>query len=270
MTRQTAFDLHAAADALRGRDVHGLATRAARTALAGWASWSSGVLVLVGPRGAGKTHLAGRWADQVGARFIGPGARRQAAGAPTGGSQELEAYHAVDGPFVWDDADTARDDEGLFTAIDAAIAGRARPGLFTARTAPSGWPVNLPDLVSRLRLAPVVEVHPPSRADLFECVAGLLAARGVDAPVDAVAYVVRGLAPDFSAAQDAAARLDQAALAQGGRVTLRLAKEIMNDRHDPQAPDAQASERPERGSSRDASGDAGGPAPGQETSRGDE
>ncbi|HVY85306.1 MAG TPA: hypothetical protein VG943_09245, partial [Caulobacterales bacterium] len=46
------------------------ANRDAAQLLTDWRSWPGGALALVGPKGAGKTHLALAWALETGAREV--------------------------------------------------------------------------------------------------------------------------------------------------------------------------------------------------------
>ncbi len=48
------------------------ANRDAAKLLTQWRTWPGGALALVGPRGAGKTHLALAWALETGARQVSP------------------------------------------------------------------------------------------------------------------------------------------------------------------------------------------------------
>lgn len=118
----------------------------------GWRSWPAGKLVLVGPAGAGKTHLAHVWAKESGARIL-PASRLAEADIPALG----------EGPVVVEDADRIAGDrpaeEALFHLHNLALAER-QPLLITASLPPSRWPLSLPDLASRMQGSPVARLGP--------------------------------------------------------------------------------------------------------------
>jgi len=116
-----------------------------------WTEWPTCALALIGPEGSGKSHLAAIWAKAAGGRVI--------------------AGHAVDAPSVplalsngalaIEDVDRDELDEGaLFHLLNLAREQSAYV-LITARQAPASWPIQLPDLASRLRALPVVALEAP-------------------------------------------------------------------------------------------------------------
>ena len=70
MTRQLAFDLPHREARGRGDFFVSDSNRAALDAVDGWRDWPGRKLVLVGPEGAGKSHLAQVWAEQSGAEIL--------------------------------------------------------------------------------------------------------------------------------------------------------------------------------------------------------
>lgn len=192
----------------------------ARAALARWRDWPGGVMALVGPTGAGKSHLATLWARASDATMLAAEALPEA---------------EVSGAVVVEDADhalaTARDQAGferaLMCLMERARAGEVGPALFTARAAPAIWRVALPDLVSRLALAPVIAIGDPDDDDLRALLTKLLADRGVEAPKSMLDYVMRRMERSFDAVQDVIVRLDRAALERKQRVSRTLAREVL-------------------------------------------
>jgi chromosomal replication initiation ATPase DnaA len=99
-------------------------------------TWSNGKLLLIGPKGSGKTHLAHVWAAQSGARIIS---------ALT--LQEDDVPDLLRTPLVIEDIDQITKDHALETALFhlhnlAQAEGRAL--LFTAKFQPQHWGLNLP------------------------------------------------------------------------------------------------------------------------------
>jgi chromosomal replication initiation ATPase DnaA len=210
--RQLALDLPALARDPAITHVEASCQRAACAALLGWRGWPGGMLALVGPEGAGKSHLAALWMGMSGARPL----------RPSGCLEDAR------GPLLVEDADRgALAERQLLALIDAARGGQAGPVLFTARSTPRRWPVRLPDLGSRLSLMPAVEIDDPSDADLGAVFAKHLGDRGADAPPSLVDYVVRRMERSFATAQRLAAALDRSALERKQRITRSLAHDVL-------------------------------------------
>ena len=116
--------------------------RAALEAIESWPGWTGGMLALIGPEGAGKTHLAGLHAARSGAAL----------------------WPAAAGHLIVEDADRVVGDrareEALFHAFNRAV-GQGGSILFTARRPLAGWPVGLPDLRTRLNTVVAVDLTAP-------------------------------------------------------------------------------------------------------------
>src|SRR4029078_6334872 len=70
VARQLALALGHAASFARDDFLEGPSNTAALTFVERWPDWPSLNLLLIGPQGAGKTHLASVWAADAGARVI--------------------------------------------------------------------------------------------------------------------------------------------------------------------------------------------------------
>ncbi len=209
--RQLALDFPALDRDPAATHVEASCQMAAQSALDAWREWPGGLLTLVGPEGAGKSHLAALWARSTGARRLEPQ------------GEELPA-----GPAFIEDADRTVPDRRLLALIDAVRDGRGGPLLVTARSAPGDlWTVDLPDLASRLALAPTVRIADPTDEDLAAVFAKHLGDRGAEAPQTLVDYVVRRIERSFAAAQRAAQVLDRIALERKQRISRKLAAEVL-------------------------------------------
>ncbi|VAV89863.1 hypothetical protein MNBD_ALPHA06-304 [hydrothermal vent metagenome] len=124
----------------------------ARSALNRWRSWASGAVLLVGPRGCGKSHLANIWLQTNGGQKISAAAIPQ----------------RLDGNLVLENADQELDEEGLFHLMNRANSGQAKL-LITARTGPRGWTLQLGDLRSRLHATELVRIDQPDD-DVLSCI----------------------------------------------------------------------------------------------------
>lgn len=182
-----------------------------------WPDWPSRAIVLAGPEGSGKSHLAAIWARAAGGRVLS-GCAINAATVPRAlATGALVIEDAASGPI---------DEAALFHLLN--LAGEERAYLLvTARSAPAGWPVALPDLASRLRAMPAVTLAPPDDAMLAALLVKLFADRQLAIDDALIGYLVHRIERSFAAARAAVAALDDAALRLGRPVNRALAGEVL-------------------------------------------
>jgi len=186
-----------------------------------WPDWPAPALVLHGPAGSGKSHLAQLWRERSGGVLV-PGEALPRV-APT----ELAACRAV----AVDDAGRAPEPALLHLYNCCSEAGASL--LVVAREAPAGWPMALPDLASRLRAAPAVAIAAPDDALLGALLVKHFADRQVRVAPGIVGFLVRRMERSFAAAAALAERLDQLALGAGRPITIALARRVLADAGDP-------------------------------------
>ncbi len=181
----------------------------AASRLDAWPNWPGGALALVGPAGAGKSHLAQIWADRVGAVRLGGG---EAQGA--------------EGPALIEDADRAPTAEALFHLLN-----RPAPAtlLLTARTLPTTWATGLPDLRSRLNALPVAILSEPDDEVLDGVMRRLFRERHIEPTQELLVYLRHRVERSEPAVRAFVARLDEEALRRGKPVGRALARELLRD-----------------------------------------
>lgn len=182
-----------------------------------WPDWPASAVALIGPEGSGKSHLASIWAAASGARVISGRAVSQNGLLPA----------LATGALVVEDV-AAADERALFHLINLAREEDAFL-LFTARSAPSLWPVGIPDLGSRLRALPVVTLQAPDDAMLHGVIIKLAADRQLTLDESIVRYLSSHIERSFAAARAAVIALDHEALRQGRPPTRALAAELFRD-----------------------------------------
>lgn len=193
------------------------ANATALAALEAWRDWPLGKMVLTGPPGSGKTHLAHVWAAMTGARIVP---------ARDLSVTELPALVAA-GAVVVEDADAAgRDDAALFH-LHNLCAEAGRPLLLTAAAPTRDWDIALPDLQSRLSAAPVAQLSAPDDSLLRAVILKQFADRQITVSPQLVEYLLRHGDRSFAGAQQMVRRLDRAALAEGRPVSRALAAQVL-------------------------------------------
>ena len=213
VTGQLAFDLPVA-QAFRREDF--FTSPANATCLAMIEAATSRRLLLIGPTGAGKTHLAHIWAASSAGTVLPPAELRQ----------RLPDL-APDAAIALDNADApGRDEAALFHLFNTlAASGRL---LLTATTPPRDWGLTLPDLFSRLQSMPQLRLAPPDDALLSAVLVKLFADRQITVPPNLIAYLVTRMERSIAAARSLVAALDAAALAQASPVSRTLAAELLD------------------------------------------
>ncbi len=182
-----------------------------------WPDWPSPVVIIAGPVGSGKSHLATIWRERSGAEAIHPVAGSSAA--------EIAALR----PVLFEDADRQGfDDTALFHVINS-VRQNGTALLMTSRLWPMSWPVELADLRSRLKAATVIEIGEPDDELLTQVLFKLFADRQLLVDERLVAYIVNRMERSLEAAQAIVERLDHLALARGTRLTRALATEVLDE-----------------------------------------
>jgi chromosomal replication initiation ATPase DnaA len=216
---QLALALDHAESLAREDFLTGPSNAAAMALIERWPDWPSRTVLLRGPEGSGKSHLAAIWARQSGARTLSPRALEGAEVPIALVTGALVLENLAEGQF---------DEAALFHLLNLAREERAYV-LITARTAPATWRIEVPDLASRLRALPVVALTAPDDALLRAVIVKLFTDRQVAADESLVSFLATRIERSFAAARDAVTRLDREALRLRRPVTRALAVELFRE-----------------------------------------
>lgn len=220
MSLQLAFDLPAREAFRRADFFKSVANAHALAAVEGWRSWPGGKLLLVGPPGSGKTHLAHIWADLAKARMV--------AGADLANADLPELAQA--GLVVVEDADAvagSREAEVALFHLHNLVVPRGAL-LLTARGPVRDWGLALPDLKSRMQAAPVARLEAPDDALLSAVLVKLFADRQTVVPPTLIPWLVARMERSIDAARALVAAMDARALAQGKPITRATAQGLLD------------------------------------------
>jgi chromosomal replication initiation ATPase DnaA len=215
--RQLAFALPHAESFTRDNFLEGPSNAAGLALVDSWPDWPNRIMLLVGPEGSGKSHLAAIWAEQSGARSIS--AHALTAAAVPGA--------LATGALVVDDLKSSDVDErALFHLLNLAREDEAFV-LITARVPPSALQIELRDLRSRLRAIPTVLLLPPDDQLFRALIVKFCADRQLAVDEAVVSYLTTRIERSYAAVRQAVELLDTEALRLGRPVTRALAAELL-------------------------------------------
>ena len=217
--RQLAFALPHAESLTRDNFLEGPANEAGLALIDSWPDWPNRIMLLVGPEGSGKSHLAAIWAEDAGARST-------AAHALT--ADDVPGTLATGALVVEDLRPGQFDERAMFHLINLARQDEAFV-LMTARLSPSAFEVELRDLRSRLRAVPTVSLLPPDDHLFRGLIVKFCADRQLSIDETVVSYLASRIERSYAAVRQAVDLLDSEALRLGRPVTRALAAELLRD-----------------------------------------
>ncbi|MBN2631894.1 MAG: chromosomal replication initiator DnaA [Rhodobacteraceae bacterium] len=220
MIRQLAFALPHRAGFGREDFFVSAANATALAAVDGWRDWPGHKLVLVGPAGSGKTHLAHLWAKAAGAVIV-TGADLPRADLPA--LADVGAVAVEDAEAV---AGNPAAEEALFHLHNLVVPRGSL--LLTAATPARDWGLALPDLKSRIEAAAVARLEAPDDALLSAVLVKLFADRQITVPPALIPWLVARMERSIAAARKLVAEMDARALAEGKPITRATAKGLLD------------------------------------------
>lgn len=215
--RQLALDLPLAPSRAREDFVCAPANAAALGLIEQWPHWPGNALIVAGPTGCGKTHLAEIWRARARAGLV------EARDLPT-----LLAAPVTAAALVVENADMPELDEAAMFHLINMAKEQEFSLLITARTPPALWPLQVRDLASRLAAMPCIEVAPPDDLLLAAVMTKLFADRQVLVEPEVIAYILPRMERSLEAANRIVARLDAEAMAQARPITRALAAQVLD------------------------------------------
>jgi chromosomal replication initiation ATPase DnaA len=215
--RQLALALEHTESFAREDFLRGPCNVSALALIEGWPQWPNRAVVLNGPEGSGKSHLAAIWSEAAGARVMAARALEQADVPRTLATGALVLEDICAGAF---------DERALLHLLNLAREEDAFL-LLTARTPPARWRLTVRDLESRVKALPVASLAPPDDSLLRAVLVKLFADRQVAVEETLINYVANRIERSFAAAREVVSRLDAEALRRKRALNRTFAAEIL-------------------------------------------
>ena len=176
--------------------------------------WPGPALVLHGPSGSGKSHLARMFAVRRGGLFLDPAALPAPDRRPP------------DRPLILDPATPVDDETGLLH-LYTWLGERGGHLLLTARTPVADWRLRLADLRSRLQAAPSVGLGFPDDDLLAALLVKLFDDRQIRVEAGVIDALVRRMERSYAAALQVVEALDLISLRRQRRITRAMARQLL-------------------------------------------
>lgn len=164
--------------------------------ISAWPNWPAHALLLYGPAGSGKSHLAAIWAARA------------------------------KGNMLVEDIERITDARQLLHLFNFTKENKASL-LFTSAVPAAQLPFTLPDLTSRLLAIPAVAIGQPDDAVLAAAMRKQFADRQMKVDDDVIAYILPRMERSLAKAKDLVELLDREALAGKKSITIPFVKSVM-------------------------------------------
>lgn len=189
----------------------------ALTLIRRWPDWPARVLMLYGDAGCGKTHLAHIWKDEANAFLVTP------QDVPY-----LSPHNAVsqNGCLVVDNYDLIEDEAWLFHVYNLV---QEREGylLLCGVKSPGQLEIALPDLKSRLRAVPAIQIQTPDETLLKGLFTKLFLERGLETTEEINDYLVNRIERSYASVHHTIKQIDDYAFALRKPLSLNLIRRFL-------------------------------------------
>ncbi len=182
-----------------------------------WPQWPASTLLLIGPPGSGKSHLVEVWRQRSRAERLMVGDLK---------ADNLPQFN-MQRALVLEDAGPGIDETALFHLLNFAHQQNSQM-LITSRFNTTQWNLKLPDLVSRLRAAPAIQIGAPDDLLLRGVLVKLFADRQLAPDETVISYLLNRMPRSLAAARAIVAEIDTRALEEQVAITRNFAARILS------------------------------------------
>ena len=181
-----------------------------------WENWPHNRLLILGPTGAGKTHLAQIWCKWVDAVSIDLQNCDPSSETITQKPALIENIEVLD----------PETEQTLFHLLNL-FGNAGQSMLLTARGTVTGLGLSLPDLESRLRQITQVEIKAPDDDLLLAVLMKQFQDRQLAPSPRVIGFLAKRMGRSFEAITGLVADIDRISLQSGGKVTMESAKKAL-------------------------------------------
>lgn len=180
--------------------------------LSRWPDWPAKTLLLYGPQGAGKSHLATIWAARAKASIVS--------------GKGLPQPDAVNGNYAIEDIEQIGDERTLLHWLNYSRE-KGESLLLTASEPPKRLLFTLPDLTSRLLALPCVGIAPPDDDALAAAMRKQFADRQLKVGEDIITFLLPRIGRSFPELAHVVQQLDEHALEAKKGLTIPFLKRTL-------------------------------------------
>ena len=187
-----------------------------------WPRWKNSSVIIFGPRGCGKTHIANVWSLQSQAKFIKV---EEILNKP------LEKIFHNHTSFVLEDFSSLENpaDEEKILHFYNLVNEKKFFLLITLRSSLRSISIALPDLRSRFRALPAFEIHEPDDSLLGAVLIKLFFDRQLKVDHDVIIFLLKRIERSFESLNNIVRKLDNAALDQKRKITIPFVRNVLKD-----------------------------------------
>ena len=192
-----------------------------------WPNWQRGderfhCLIIYGPDGCGKTHLAHVWQKMSMAKII--------AGDDLGKSDFISDDQLV---FIIEDVDSFVNNPGKQETLLHLFNWTKEQGgyiLLTARKRPKKWPISLEDLSSRLLASEASKIELPDDNLLKDIMIKQFSDRQITLSNDVIKYLIARTERSFDAVRNLVKDIDNLSMSEKKKITIPVVKRVLENR----------------------------------------
>ena len=191
-----------------------------------WQHWPTKKIMLVGPTGSGKSHLANFWCNQSGAHKLAIGNLHEVDIVDLSNSEAL-LIDDIDNLKVLNRSKKQLVEEKLFYLLNST-ANTSCFLMMTSSAPVSSWGLQLPDLISRLKTSAFVELLPPDDELILAVLLKQFDDKQIKVSPEFILFVSKRINRTFDAIRKFVNAIDHLALKQKREVTIPIASELLD------------------------------------------